>query len=190
MCESPSTLLPPSIEFLHNYAAHVVKENNIQTNQTSRKKRNKREESLCFICKDGGQLITCDFPNCPKVYHHVCAGVQNNVTNQTWHCPHHYCYECGLQNKPWVEASTQCGLCPSSSKCKAHGHWSPLSKVSLLLSKTAKQSAEHATAPEEELENNVEEEEEEAEEEEEEEEAEEEEEETLPSVCNAWAMSN
>jgi hypothetical protein len=29
-------------------------------------------EDLCFFCQDGGEVILCDFPQCPKVYHQAC----------------------------------------------------------------------------------------------------------------------
>ena len=29
------------------------------------------EDDRCFVCGEGGKLILCDFPNCPRVYHQV-----------------------------------------------------------------------------------------------------------------------
>ncbi len=29
------------------------------------------EDEKCFICGDGGVLLLCDFPACPRVYHKV-----------------------------------------------------------------------------------------------------------------------
>ena len=34
---------------------------------------NAEEEDVCFWCKDGGDLLTCDYPGCKKVYHSVCV---------------------------------------------------------------------------------------------------------------------
>jgi hypothetical protein len=123
MCASPSTLIPPSKQLICNYKNFII--NNFNNN---------KEESLCFICKDGGQLITCDYPKCSKVYHHVCVGIQNNHGNmKKWYCPQHYCYECAFQGKKWISAISKCVFCPLSSKCKDHYHWSPLPKASFIL---------------------------------------------------------
>ncbi|ETW06952.1 hypothetical protein, variant 1 [Aphanomyces invadans] len=53
----------------------------------------KLSEDSCFCCKDGGDLIECDFVGkhrCPKVYHVDCLGfsVPDDVT---WTCPRHLC---------------------------------------------------------------------------------------------------
>lgn len=29
------------------------------------------EDDRCFVCGDGGRLVLCDFPGCPRVYHQV-----------------------------------------------------------------------------------------------------------------------
>jgi hypothetical protein len=33
------------------------------------------EDDRCFVCGDGGRLVLCDFPGCPRVYHQVLAVV-------------------------------------------------------------------------------------------------------------------
>ena len=38
------------------------------------------EDDRCFVCGEGGKLILCDFPNCPRVYHQV------SVTGQSEGC--------------------------------------------------------------------------------------------------------
>ena len=29
------------------------------------------EDDRCLVCGEGGKLILCDFPGCPRVYHQV-----------------------------------------------------------------------------------------------------------------------
>jgi hypothetical protein len=78
-------------------------------------------EDACFCCKDGGELIECDWNReesetegrtrmCPKVYHEDCLGfkVPEDETIK-WCCPRHYCMQCGLQNPPYA-----CRYCPMS----------------------------------------------------------------------------
>jgi len=77
-----------------------------------------KEDDKCFVCGDGGKLILCDFPHCPRVYHHVCViktvpttpyeeisiansstlssqyGTATNDLNDAWFCPSHKCICC------------------------------------------------------------------------------------------------
>ncbi|KAG1690387.1 hypothetical protein DVH05_028174 [Phytophthora capsici] len=59
-------------------------------------------EDVCFCCKDGGDVIECDwkgmsggFERCPKVYHEDCLGYEVPEGN-TWVCPRHRCQDCGI----------------------------------------------------------------------------------------------
>ena len=149
LCECPSTILPPPIEFVLPYVEHALEHergssssNSSRKNRKNRKNRTKRrkkksggaaDESLCFVCKDGGRLIKCDFHECKKVYHHVCAGLEDNETmkKKVWYCSHHYCCECGDSGKQWEIATQACYLCPCASKCKDHEKWRPLAKFVL-----------------------------------------------------------
>ena len=82
------------------------------------------EEAVCFWCKDGGSVITCDCtPNfisgrgkklrCPKVYHEVCLGFKVPETLKVWNCPRHFCKICADY------AKYLCISCPSSF-CRKH----------------------------------------------------------------------
>ncbi|KAJ0972168.1 hypothetical protein J5N97_020127 [Dioscorea zingiberensis] len=39
-----------------------------------KKKKEEIAEDYCFICKDGGLLLVCDYKNCLKAYHTSCIG--------------------------------------------------------------------------------------------------------------------
>ena len=77
------------------------------------------EDDKCFVCGEGGKLILCDFPSCPRVYHHVCVlktvpsvpyeemgsnssslgnefGLATNDMNDAWFCPSHKCICCDV----------------------------------------------------------------------------------------------
>ncbi|KAM4748819.1 histone-lysine N-methyltransferase, H3 lysine-36 specific [Rhinophrynus dorsalis] len=72
----------------------------------------KEHEDECFSCGDGGQLVSCKKPGCPKVYHADCLNLTRRPAGK-WECPWHQCDIC---NK---EAASLCEMCPSSF-CKQH----------------------------------------------------------------------
>ncbi|XP_046714681.1 histone-lysine N-methyltransferase, H3 lysine-36 specific [Silurus meridionalis] len=72
----------------------------------------KEHEDECFYCGDGGQIISCKKPGCPKVYHADCLNLSKRPAGR-WECPWHQCNECGK------EAASFCEMCPSSY-CKQH----------------------------------------------------------------------
>ncbi|XP_061691985.1 histone-lysine N-methyltransferase, H3 lysine-36 specific isoform X2 [Syngnathoides biaculeatus] len=72
----------------------------------------KEREDECFSCGDGGQIVSCKKPGCPKVYHADCLNLAKRPAGR-WECPWHQCDVCG------VEAASFCEMCPSSF-CKAH----------------------------------------------------------------------
>ena len=51
-------------------------------------------EDLCFRCYEDGQLLMCDWKNCPKVYHLACLG-REVMPREKWFCPWHHCVSCG-----------------------------------------------------------------------------------------------
>ncbi|KAJ0049988.1 hypothetical protein NL108_006762 [Boleophthalmus pectinirostris] len=82
-----------------------------------KKKKKKQEvkkerEDDCFSCGDGGQLVSCKKPGCPKVYHADCLNLAKRPAGR-WECPWHQCDICGK------EASSYCEMCPTSY-CKQH----------------------------------------------------------------------
>ncbi|CAB1324995.1 unnamed protein product [Coregonus sp. 'balchen'] len=72
----------------------------------------KEREDECFSCGDGGQIVSCKKPGCPKVYHADCLNLAKRPAGR-WECPWHQCDICGH------EAASFCEMCPSSF-CKQH----------------------------------------------------------------------
>uniref|UniRef100_A0A8C9WJH2 Histone-lysine N-methyltransferase, H3 lysine-36 specific n=1 Tax=Scleropages formosus TaxID=113540 RepID=A0A8C9WJH2_SCLFO len=72
----------------------------------------KEREDECFSCGDGGQIVSCKKPGCPKVYHADCLNLTKRPAGR-WECPWHQCDVCGK------EAASFCEMCPSSF-CESH----------------------------------------------------------------------
>ncbi|XP_015251555.1 PREDICTED: histone-lysine N-methyltransferase, H3 lysine-36 and H4 lysine-20 specific isoform X3 [Cyprinodon variegatus] len=72
----------------------------------------KEREDECFSCGDGGQMVSCKKPGCPKVYHADCLNLTKRPAGR-WECPWHQCDICGK------EAASFCEMCPSSY-CSKH----------------------------------------------------------------------
>ena len=77
---------------------------------------------MCFLCKDGGDLIECDDSKnkhcdankrCKKVYHSYCLAYVVEDDGRDWICPRHFCDFCGTTSLRFV-----CKFCPMSI-CKA-----------------------------------------------------------------------
>ena len=52
------------------------------------------EESFCLKCKDGGNVLLCDYSGCTKSYHPACANLKT-IPEGIWECPRHRCVQCG-----------------------------------------------------------------------------------------------
>ncbi|CAJ1961150.1 unnamed protein product [Sphenostylis stenocarpa] len=80
-------------------------------------KEEEQAEEWCFECKDGGEMIICDHPNCGKVYHPACVGKDAAFFDsvKSWFCGRHVCFKC---NEP---SKFHCLGCPNSvcRKCFA-----------------------------------------------------------------------
>ena len=71
----------------------------------------------------GGDLITCDYPDCTKVYHMNCVALKN-VPSDKWMCPRHFCLNSTLGNSgaDSYAAYFQCRTCPRAYSARAvHG---------------------------------------------------------------------
>ncbi|XP_070595020.1 histone-lysine N-methyltransferase, H3 lysine-36 specific isoform X2 [Erythrolamprus reginae] len=72
----------------------------------------KEREDECFSCGDGGQLVSCKRPGCPKVYHADCLNLTRRPAGK-WECPWHQCDVCSK------DSASFCEMCPRSF-CKQH----------------------------------------------------------------------
>jgi hypothetical protein len=54
---------------------------------------------LCYVCKDGGDIICCEKPGCNRSYHLDCYGIADVPKNQ-WICRAHSCDVCGEKVNP------------------------------------------------------------------------------------------
>lgn len=87
--EVPSDMGP--VDYAANYFQFLIQRELAKSPQDE-------SEDVCFCCKDGGELIECDWPGdnhkyarCPKVYHEGNGGVGQSIANPTgllsfWHC--------------------------------------------------------------------------------------------------------
>uniref|UniRef100_A0A6N2LYD0 PHD-type domain-containing protein n=1 Tax=Salix viminalis TaxID=40686 RepID=A0A6N2LYD0_SALVM len=67
-------------------------------------------EDWCFVCKDGGELILCDFDDCLKVYHTECVKKGDSFpgTGQKWTCA--VCSRC-IRAAKFLSVRGNKGLC-------------------------------------------------------------------------------
>ncbi|OQS07302.1 hypothetical protein THRCLA_12202 [Thraustotheca clavata] len=97
-----------TITYTVSYAQHLVI-------REAKKNHPTISEDSCFCCKDGGELIECDYTSkskgarCPKVYH---KGYPIPDKGK-WHCPRHTCFVC-------IKPSTHCCRFCVTSYCEEH----------------------------------------------------------------------
>uniref|UniRef100_A0A1J3IZA2 Uncharacterized protein n=1 Tax=Noccaea caerulescens TaxID=107243 RepID=A0A1J3IZA2_NOCCA len=82
----------------------------------------KEWEDWCFVCKDGGSLLLCDYKDCPKAYHASCVGDDNTSAKKnedSFICQWHSCYLCGKRPK------LHCLSCPHAvcEGCVTHSEF-------------------------------------------------------------------
>ena len=81
----------------------------LQANKLPKEKKSTATDDVCFLCKDGGDLIECDDSKCRKVYHSYCLSYFVEDDGRDWRCPRHFCDYCGSVNLKYV-----CKFCPMS----------------------------------------------------------------------------
>jgi len=78
---------------------------------SSKPKRRRVHEEMCFCCQDGGLVVECD--DCPKVYHMQCLG-RDAVPKSRFTCPWHSCIECDRSSSNSGGMLFRCMSCPVS----------------------------------------------------------------------------
>ncbi len=67
----------------------------------------------CFVCKTGGTLLMCDYPDCSRSYHTECINLKK-IPKGEFICPRHICLIC---SEPTT--TVFCSQCPSAF-CENH----------------------------------------------------------------------
>ncbi|XVF06912.1 hypothetical protein REPUB_Repub06bG0092000 [Reevesia pubescens] len=103
-------------------------------------------EDWCFVCKDGGKLLLCDYKGCGKVYHPRCVGKRNSVLNSEgrWTCSRHYCSLCGAPPRFYCLCCPDavCQLCVRAAQILPVKLEKGLCKTCLELALLAEENAE------------------------------------------------
>eukprot|EP00475_Leptophrys_vorax_P036469 TRINITY_DN616_c0_g1_i2.p1 TRINITY_DN616_c0_g1~~TRINITY_DN616_c0_g1_i2.p1 ORF type:complete len:490 (-),score=105.48 TRINITY_DN616_c0_g1_i2:1038-2507(-) len=55
-------------------------------------------DDICFMCKEGGDLLLCDFPGCGRAFHSTCYNIKRMPEGQ-WTCRAHFCWKCEKTKK-------------------------------------------------------------------------------------------
>jgi len=98
-------------------AAEKVKKKKLKKKRKMVKKLEKVWEEVCFRCTETGNLLKCEFEDCPKAYHPLCVSL-DRAPPSPWTCPWHFCATC---NKPvtTLASGAWCQHCPNAY-CTEH----------------------------------------------------------------------
>ncbi|ESQ50380.1 hypothetical protein EUTSA_v10001877mg [Eutrema salsugineum] len=72
------------------------KRKRVRNTKTVKGTGKKKEEDVCFMCFDGGDLVLCDRRGCPKAYHPSCVDRDEAFfrSKGNWNCGWHLCSKC------------------------------------------------------------------------------------------------
>ncbi|XP_024003839.1 zinc finger CCCH domain-containing protein 19 isoform X2 [Eutrema salsugineum] len=72
------------------------KRKRVRNTKTVKGTGKKKEEDVCFMCFDGGDLVLCDRRGCPKAYHPSCVDRDEAFfrSKGKWNCGWHLCSKC------------------------------------------------------------------------------------------------
>lgn len=128
--EQPMDVLPPvsqefdELYYFSQYVSYIDSATHTILHGTKKEVNEAQTmtDDSCFLCKDGGELIECDWKHpskkkcrCLKVYHEYCLeyAVDDGVK---WCCPRHFCDVCGSQSLKYICkycTLSICANCPS-----------------------------------------------------------------------------
>jgi hypothetical protein len=126
IADDVSGLLSPSLrnyyseikESRHTHDHHIDGAETTSSKNRSRdsaeNNTNTSEDDICNVCREGGKLILCDYPNCSRTYHQVCLmkkfpfspetidehGIGAGFPSDIWFCPAHSCVICQALELP------------------------------------------------------------------------------------------
>jgi len=113
---------PPvqSTEELFYFSQYVKFFDNLDTGCAEHPSRRRETDDACYLCKDGGVLIECDWRRskgnlrCLKCYHETCLSY-SIPGNQEWICMRHFCMNCGDKKLKYMCkycSNSVCAACP------------------------------------------------------------------------------
>lgn len=108
----------PSEEEAFYFSQYVKFFENLDSECSQNPSRKRETDDACFLCKDGGDLLECDWRRskgglkCLKCYHETCLSY-SIPENQEWICMRHFCMSCGDKRVKYM-----CKFC-SNSICAA-----------------------------------------------------------------------
>jgi hypothetical protein len=106
------------------YGSSLIEKDDAKGGDGDSSKDEDEVDDNCFVCGLDGELLMCDYPDCPRVYHSVCilkvapkplmidtaydgydASLQED--DNLWYCPKHFCFVCSaLELVPKLQQST------------------------------------------------------------------------------------
>jgi hypothetical protein len=122
-----------ALQFLHNCDYDVEKAKSLLTPSIPDEEDMMDEEAteryegddICFICREGGELILCDYKTtdgqhaCHKNYHPNCL-LMEKVPDGVWLCPSHRCSKCHRDTDFRKNCCVHCAIAYCANCIPAH----------------------------------------------------------------------